>query len=390
MNRATLAGVIGFAVNVVSFLSCGARTPLGDAETFDETTDASPDPEDASVDVIDAHVKDTGRKDSDRPGCTPGRFILTLGTAQLLFVLDRSGSMALDLAGNSPPNGPTRWATLETGLRQAIGPFTADIAMGAKFFPMEVKTPPEEAWELCVAGGGWVDVPVALNNASAILSKFQSTSPNGGTPTAETLQIAAEYLGRQRAVARAIVLATDGAPNCNSLLKQSTCTCTFADPTKCTDFSYGATNCLDDTRTLAVVKDVFLRERIPVYVLGIGHGGEEETFLVPTLDAMAELGGRAKPVSPKYYDVQSASQVTTALQSIRESVSRCTFLTPSVPSDGNAIAVEVNGVSVPRDPTHIEGWDWVDELYGVIAFFGTPCVTTTVTNARVEGTVACR
>jgi hypothetical protein len=388
MNRATL-GVIGFAVNVVTFVSCGARTPLGDAETFDETTtDASTEPEESSV-VSDARAKDAGRKDaSDSPGCTPGRFILTVGTAQLLFVLDRSSSMALDLAGGAPPNGPTRWATLETGLRQAILPFTADIAMGAKFFPVEVKTPPEEFYELCVAGGGWVDVPVALNNASAILSKFQSTSPMGGTPTAEALQIAAEYLGKQRAVARAIVLATDGAPNCNSLLKQSTCTCTFADTTRCTDLSYGASNCLDDTRTLAVVKTTFLSQHIPVYVLGIGGG--TETFLVPTLDAMAELGGRAKPVSPKYYDVQSAPELIAALHSIRESVSRCTFLTPSVPTDANAIAIDVNGVSVPRDPTHVEGWDWVDQTYGVVAFFGTPCVTATMTNARVEGTVACR
>ena len=31
------------------------------------------------------------------------------------------------------------------------------------------------------------------------------------------------------------------------------------------------------------------------------------------------------------------------------------------------------GKSIPRDPTHENGWDWVDQTYGTLAFFGPAC-----------------
>ncbi|MDB4998834.1 MAG: hypothetical protein JWM74_6266 [Myxococcaceae bacterium] len=381
MSRASkvLLAPAAVAFAIATSASCGARTPLIEPEAFEEPTP------DASV-IPDASTKDVSREDvTDAPICTPGRFVFQLAAAQLMFVIDRSGSMALDLSGNTPRLAPTRWQTLETGLRQTIVPFSAQLAMGAKFFP-EPTNNQGDAEQACRTDQG-VGIPPALNNANAILDVFTKTSPRGGTPTSEAVRLAAEYVANQRTVARAIVLATDGAPNCNGKLNRQTCTCTSTDSTACRGQFDGQYECLDDTRTITVIGDIFKTRQIPVYVVGIG--GSELPAYLATLDAMAVAGGRPKPVSPKYYHVQTPTEMNSALTTIRDSVSRCTFITPSVPTDPNAISIEINGAQVPRDPTRVEGWDWVDQTYGVVAFFGTACTSASGGGAKVGGVVAC-
>jgi hypothetical protein len=379
MPRASrvLAVPAAIACALGTIASCGARTPLIEPEAFEDTT--KPD-----ANVVDAG-KDVREDVTDAPICTPGRFIFQLAAAQLMFVLDRSGSMALDLSGNVPRLAPTRGQTLETGLRQTIVPFSAQLAMGAKFFPEVTNSP--DADEACRTDQG-VGIAPALNNANAILDVFTKTSPRGGTPTSEAVRLAAEYVASQRTVARAIVLATDGAPNCNSRLNRQTCVCTSTNATACRDQFDGQYECLDDTRTIKVIGDIFTTRQIPVYVVGIG--GSELPAYLATLDAMAVAGGRPKPTSPKYYDVQTPTEMSSALSTIRDSVSRCTFITPSVPQDPNAISIEINGAQVPRDPTRVEGWDWVDQTYGVVAFFGTACTSASSGSAKVGGVVACK
>ena len=357
--RLCLVGVVAVAALLPMLSSCGARTPLADSEPLPE---------------VDASLPEDGPP----PGCVPGRFALEHAIAQLMFVIDRSGSMAFDLRSDTR-QGPSRWATLENGLRQTAIPLTKQVAMGAKFFPEPVGDF-AGVDESCRSDLG-VAIAPALDNAYKILDVFAKTRPRGGTPTAEAVRIAAEYVASQRKIGRAIVLATDGAPNCNGALPSSTCVCTIA---SC-DRSAGAFDCLDDARTVNVIGDIFTTRQIPVYVVGIG-GGELPAY-IQTLDAMAVAGGRAGPTSPKYYDVQTPAQMSSALTTIRDSVTRCTYLTPSVPTDANAISIEIDGVLVKRDPNHVDGWDWVDQTYGVIGLFGSACGDKDT--AKVSGIVAC-
>ena len=37
------------------------------------------------------------------------------------------------------------------------------------------------------------------------------------------------------------------------------------------------------------------------------------------------------------------------------------------------ITVEVDGVTIPRDPTRRNGWDWTDRGYGEVTLFGAAC-----------------
>jgi hypothetical protein len=334
----------------------------------------------------------TGQGDGQADGpipCVPGTFTIDLATAQLMFVVDRSGSMAFSIPGQDPvpPGQLSRWQTLRDALATTIAPFDQQIAMGAKFFPEVL--PPDSLGDptaSCRTDTG-VGIPPSLGNAQQILNVFDTTEPRGGTPTSEALRLASDYLSGRRGIARTIVLATDGAPNCNGALDAQSCTCTTQrnDCNRTTDGQY---SCLDDQRTEQQVGTIFQTEKIPVYVIGIG--GLERPEFSAVLDAMAVAGGRPRSGTPKYYSVQTEGEMTTALTTIRDSIAKCTYLTPSAPTDPNAITVEVDGKPVTRDPSHVNGWDWVDQAYGEIAFFGPACDSAAGNpTAHVTGTVSC-
>ena len=63
------------------------------------------------------------------------------------------------------------------------------------------------------------------------------------------------------------------------------------------------------------------------------------------------------------------------------------------PTDPNAISVEISGKSIPRAPTHMNGWDWVDQAFGELAFFGPACTAAsggTRTMSQITGVVSCK
>src|SRR5690606_16302107 len=133
--------------------------------------------------------------------------------------------------------------------------------------------------------------------------------------------------------------ATDGAPNCNFDHPLTPCVCTSNDPDACGPPVEDVSLCLDDAATIATVKQIADVQKVPVYVIGIGS--TESAVFRKVLDDMAAAGGRAKPTSPRYYSAATATELETALTSIRDSVGSCTFLTPSAPTDPDKITVEI-------------------------------------------------
>lgn len=380
-------GVLLASAGAIAVVSCGSRTGL----FVDEPLDASADgPSEADLPDADASVDRDAEADADAAvdapldglvPCVPGNFSFQLAIPQVMFVLDRSGSMAFALGQDSepPPGRPTRWTVLRDALQQVIVPFDQQLAMGAKFFP-EANADPFNAAQACITTSGVGNAP-ALGNAQSILNVFLGTEPKGGTPTASALQIAAQYLSQSRSVARAMVLATDGAPNCNPSLNANACTCTSGG--NCSLRPDGAYDCLDDQATVSVLGDVFGNRKIPVYVIGIGGIG-----FGSVLDAMAVAGGRPRAGSPKYYAATTPAEMTAAFTAVRDSVANCTYITPSSPTDPDAIDVVVGGAAVPRDPSRTNGWDWIDQAFGQLQLFGPACAAATRNN--VSGTVGCR
>jgi hypothetical protein len=239
--------------------------------------------------------------------------------------------------------------------------------MGARFYP-SVEADGVNAASCFQDTGGRAIAP-AVANAQAILDVFDGASPVGGTPTALALDLAAQELSASRAVVRAIVVATDGAPNCNDALPFGTCTCTAVDPASCRIGTEGATHCLDDTRTVGTITAIFGTRKIPVYVVGIGV----TSSFGATLDAMAIAGGRPRAAAPRYYPADTPAELSDAFTIVRDSVAKCSYITPSSPDAPDSIAVAVGGVEVRRDPSHVDGWDWVDQAYGHLQLFGPSC-----------------
>lgn len=381
MRLAAVTGrALAFATSLVTVASCGSRTGLFGVEpgaageggvgstSIDASRDASRDaPEEAAV------------------PCVPGKFDLDRGFAQLVFVIDRSGSMDFSLTTDDDPlpGEPTRWQALRGALSQALAPFDGEIAFGAKFFP-------EPFAVSLVRDGCFVDtgvaVPPKLSNLASILAAYDAYDPRGGTPTTEAIRAAAELVKARRGVARTLVVATDGAPNCNSALDPNNCVCTAPStpggPCAASSPNDGA-NCLDDVQTVEVVRQIYENRKIPVFVVGIGVTGG----FAPTLDAMALAGGRPRSTAPHYYPAETPAELSSAFTVVRDSVAKCSYVTPSAPNDPDLIDITIDQKPIARDPTHVDGWDWIDQEYGQLQLFGSACAAANAQN--VDGTVVC-
>ena len=78
------------------------------------------------------------------------------------------------------------------------------------------------------------------------------------------------------------------------------------------------------------------------------------------------------------------------ITTIQNTVSRCSFVTPSRPEEMGSIAITAGGAAVALDATHRDGWDWTDRAFGEITFFGAACERVIASRAtEVQATVEC-
>ena len=185
----------------------------------------------------DAGTPDGGR---ELVPCVTGVLTPEAAVPAVMLVVDRSGSMNFDFAGNAGPpfgmplTGPRRWGVLRASLENTLSQFDELVAFGMVEFPGD---------DLCGVSSTIEVIPKA-GNATEIMSHL-NRSPEGGTPTFEAINAAAGQLASVRG--QALVLITDGDPNCNEGLDPVTCDCTaprVGVPPKCTE----ATACRDSDR----------------------------------------------------------------------------------------------------------------------------------------------
>jgi hypothetical protein len=117
--------------------------------------------------------------------------------------------------------------------------------------------------------------------------------------------------------------------------------------------------------------ETFTRFGIPIFVIGIADSSRPA--LSAYLDRMAIAGGRPRmePGGRSFYSVRSPEELDGAFRQITGSISRCAFISPSVPVDEMTFSVEVNGRVVPRDP--MSGWTWVNRARGELELHGAVC-----------------
>ena len=249
--------------------------------------------------------------------------------ADVLLVLDRSGSMNYSIAADcycsrqaagssgtvcpNTSNCTTRWPALTTAVNATLTSATS-IHWGLKLF-----TSPGS--NECGVNRG-VEVGIGDNSAGAIQSQIAGVSPSNATPTAAAITAATNYL---KTVTdpnnKVILLATDGEPNC-------------------ANGSANTTDVQGTVKAIAAAKSAgFL-----VYVIGIGPS-------VGNLDSFASAGGTGK-----YYPATSSADLASALESIKKSVTTCTFTSPTAPPDPNNVAVYLDKNLVPKDDNN--GWSF--------------------------------
>jgi hypothetical protein len=285
---------------------------------------------------------------------------------RILFLVDKSGSMA------DPDNsGQEKYAACKSAIEQVSNNLNGSIDMGLMHFPGNSDA------DAC--SQGVLDVNVGPNTAGSIANVLESTTPGGGTPTAVSLLQAKAALDAlpSQGGPRAIVLATDGGPNCNASLDGNTCRCTSTNPGDC-QLSGGEFECLDDSNTVAAAQQV-TAAGYSVFV--IGEVGSEN--FTDVLNALAVAGGTALSGAVSFYQASDETELVTDLEQIAVRVGACR-IDLGQSASATQVSVTVNGAPVSRDTSRTDGWDLVDAH--TVELFGQPCDDTV--NGGAQATVA--
>jgi len=287
--------------------------------------------------------------------CVNGALALRPARPVVMLVVDRSSSMNQAFPGT----GSSKWNALRGALHQQLPAWNDSLELGLQLFP-------EGSNSSCSVSATPTLTPT-FQSVEAILSRLDASSPGGSTPTALGVERAGNaILGlRTASSAKALILATDGAPDCNSALSPMTCKCINGGT--CT-----STRCLDDTRTLDRITTL-ANSGVPTWIIGL-RSSNDATF-VDVLNRMADAGGKPQQgTSERFFSASSQGELQSAFAEIRRQVGTCRYLTASVPDPGGSIELDLDGQFVPYDETQQNGWAWIDAGNGELALFGTTCV----------------
>ncbi|MEO8902456.1 MAG: vWA domain-containing protein [Polyangiaceae bacterium] len=297
-----------------------------------------------TLNVADAGV--AGNEGVMNGVCDQQDFDLQRKPAEILIVLDRSGSM------KDPPTGSrdaSKWDLVVPGVNQVVTATDSSVSWGLKVFP-------EGEGRACAAGSvtSAVTVEVAAANAQAVTDAVTATTPEGnGTPTGDAIDAAVTYLKTLTDTnPKFILLATDGEPSCAGTLQDSTA-----------------------ARTQAVqAVTAAAAAGFKTVVVGVATTKATAT---KALNDLATAGQMARtdsdPLATQFYLASTKDELVASLETITGQVSSCLFDLNKTPPDPDNIAVVVNGATAPRDPTHAAGWDYATSDDTQVEVFGSWC-----------------
>ncbi len=261
----------------------------------------------------------------------------------VLVVFDKSGSMAQRMVA-----GATMWQIMRTAMKSIVMNLQGQMRFGLQLFPGDPGC----------GTGGQVDVAVAENAFAAITQKLDATEAAGGTPTRLAMRTARAYMAGLAVPPRgkkAILLLTDGEPNCHW---DGPCVCpTGFSPSPsgtsccrngaCTYFCNGGDQL--DVAGAASELSASAGAQTPVYVIGMAAGLED------SLNRLAQAGGAPRsPGPPYYYEATSASSLEAAMTAIAKQIVPCEFTLVRPPPARDDVILRVGGQVVPRDTA--DGW----------------------------------
>lgn len=263
-------------------------------------------------------------QDNGPNSCGGQLFDATRVQANVLIVLDRSGSMM------DPVGGVPKWQTASAAVKQVTDKYGmgGQIRFGLELFPGLAGS------QKCIPGS--VQVPVSDTSLAAIQSALPATAAGNSTPIAASLNVAAQQTQLDDPTrANYVLLVTDGQENCSG------------DP-------------------VAPVKQMFTRG-IKTYVVGFGSEVDRTR-----LSNMAKEGGTARATSPAYYQADDVATFMQAFDSVAKGAIGCDFKLAQVPPDPTKLYLYINGQPAPRDPTRTNGWEYTAAT-NRITLYGPTC-----------------
>lgn len=331
---------------LVAVVACGPTPPasVGDG-----------DGDGARADGGDAPVDDDDDIDNPPNGCPEPLELTPSLPPRLLIVLDRSGSME------------PIWDGATDAIKDVVSGLDSEAGWGMSLFP--------SADDGCAAES--IAVDLATDNYAPIAAAIDDAWPTGATPTYKAIEIAREYLvALPDDNPKYVVLITDGIPNCGEV---DNCECppgfrrNSADQCSRIDggpFDYYSCDQPQGGSMNATywAMDRLRRDGIPTFVFGLATFGAGDFGL----NVLAEAGGEARSSFPQYYPADTPDDLEAMLQSLSAGLISCSFALPDVQPGVELIALEIDGVIVPRDPTRMDGWDY-DASGTSIRVYGSAC-----------------
>jgi hypothetical protein len=289
----------------------------------------------------------------------------------LYFVLDRSGSMNEAFGASDT----SKYETARAALRDVLLAIGHRVRYGAAVFPAIASsdgcTPGNQVFPTALG-----DSPTYAESGrsgpvlSDFLRRLGFAQGDGGTPTAATLAALTPTLV-ELGPRTHVVLATDGAPNCNADAEcdAEACTLNIEGLALANAACSGERNCCDPelegegVQRYCVDSDPLLEQveqlaelGIPTYVIGM-PGAEA---YADVLDRLAIAGGTARDSAPSYYDAADTDALTEALYAIGTGVAiSCSIELESAPADPGLVNLYFDGRVILSDPD--DGWTWTSE-----------------------------
>ena len=280
--------------------------------------------------------------DSDCDGstscCVPfdDSFDIALDPADVLFVVDRSGSMSDLVSGWIV--GTSKWDQLTEALDTVLPTVDTIHHMGMFLFPGSSSCGVTSTPQVAIGPG----------RAAAISTALSATGPGGETPTYQALVAAEAYLASRPVVRpRFLVLATDGLPTCGH----------------------------DTADVIAKIASIRATHGIDTFVLGVATPSAD----VSDLNAMADAGGRARARSPRFFPANSTADFEAALRAVSAAATGCSYPLSSAPADPSLVTVRQDGTTVARDGSN--GWTLGGAASDEVTFHGNSC--TALTEGRI-------
>jgi von Willebrand factor type A domain len=287
----------------------------------------------------------------------------------LYFILDHSGSMARD----------NLWTNVSQVLLETVRRLGPRSRYGVAFFPKSGSDGCDAGNEVMSLRQG--DAPAGSRGPvwQQLRAATLPIPPAGGTPLGATLLALQSKLvdtAQQSPGKTYVILATDGAPNCNDTLRcnadkcslniEQVGACSLATPNCCTDIP-GA--CVDDERSTKVLSELRAKN-IQTYVMGIPGSGP----YADVLRRFAQAGGTNQASPDGYFRVDNGAQanLARALNEIVASVvGSCTIDLDVAPSDPARLNVYLDGVVLPQ--AGADGWSYENKTTPTVRIQGESC-----------------